>query len=66
MYPSKAPLDLWMPLDLLIIFEWSIEKYGKSFMEFLGDHNSRVHKHLLQEGVYGNVEIQKHECVGLV
>lgn len=51
---------------LLNIFQRSIEKYGIRYVEFLGDGDSKAHKLLLQEAVYGNVEVQKLECVGHV
>ena len=51
---------------LLNIFQRSIENYGIQYVEFLGDGDSKARKLLLQEAVYGNVEVQKLECVGHV
>ena len=51
---------------LLNIFQRSIENYGIRYVEFLGDGDSKARKLLLQEAVYGNVEVQKLECVGHV
>lgn len=34
------------------------------YMEFLGDSDSKAHKLLVQEAVYGDVDIEKLECVG--
>lgn len=34
------------------------------YMEFLGDGDSKAHKLLVQEAVYGDVDIEKLECVG--
>ena len=56
-----------MPLDCMLnIFQRSIKNYGIRYVEFLGNGDSKAHKLLLQEAVYGNVEVQKLECVGHV
>ena len=51
---------------LLNIFQRSVENYGMRYVEFLGDGDSKSHKLLFQEVVYGDVEVQKLECVGHV
>lgn len=51
---------------LLNIFQRSVEQYGLRYLEFLGDGDSRAHKLLVEEAVYGDVEVEKLECVGLV
>lgn len=51
---------------LLNIFQRSVEQYGLRYLEFLGDGDSRAHKLLVEEAVYGDVEVEKLECVGHV
>ena len=51
---------------LLNIFQRSIESYGIWYVKFLGVGNTKLQKLLLQEAVYGNVEVQKLECLGHV
>lgn len=51
---------------LLNIFQRSVEQYGLRYLEFLGDGDSRAHKMLVEEAVYGDVEVEKLECVGHV
>ena len=51
---------------ILNIFQRSVEGHGLRFVEFLGDGDSKAHKLLVQEAVYGDVDIEKLECVGHV
>lgn len=51
---------------LLNIFQRSVEQYGLRYLEFLGDGDSRAHKLLVEEAVYGDIEAEKLECVGHV
>ena len=51
---------------LLTIFERSIEKHSARYVEFLGDGDSKAHKKLVEEAVYGEVVVEKLECVGHV
>ena len=51
---------------LLNIFQRSLEQYGLHYLEFLGDGDSKAHKLLVEEAVYGDVEVKKLECVGHV
>ena len=51
---------------ILNIFQRSVEGHGMRFVEFLGDGDSKAHKLLVQEAVYGDVDIEKLECVGHV
>ena len=49
---------------LLNIFERSVEQYGLRYLEFLGDGDSKAHKLLVEQAVYGDVEVETLECVG--
>ena len=51
---------------ILNIFQWSVEGHGMRYVEFLGDGDSKAHKFSVQEAVYGDVDIEKPECVGYV
>ena len=51
---------------LLAIFQRSIEKHSARYVEFLGDGDSKAHKKLVEEEVYGEVPVEKLECVGHV
>ena len=51
---------------LLNIFQRSIEKHGFRYVEFLGDGDSKAHKKLVEEKVYGEIEVETLECVGHV
>lgn len=51
---------------ILNIFQRSIESHSMQYVEFLGDGDSKAHKLLAQQAVYGNVSIEKLECVGHV
>ena len=51
---------------MLAIFQRSVENYNMQCTDFLGDGDSKAHKLLLQEAVYGPVQVQKLECVGHV
>lgn len=51
---------------LLAIFQRSVEKHNLRYVQFLGDGDSKGHKLLVQEAVYGDVAVEKLECVGHV
>lgn len=51
---------------LLAIFKRSDENYSVRYTEFLGDGDSKGHKLIVQEAVYGDKEVKKLECVGHV
>ena len=51
---------------ILAIFQRSIENYSLRYADFLGDGDSKSHKLLVSESVYGDVEVTKLECVGHV
>ena len=51
---------------LLAIFQRSVENYSVRYIEFLGDGDSKGHKLIVQEAVYGDKEVRKLECVGHV
>ena len=51
---------------LLAIFERSVESYAVCYTEFLGDGDSKAHKLIVDEAVYGEREVTKLECVGHV
>ena len=48
---------------MLAIFQRSVELHNTRYVEFLGDGDSKAHNLLIQENVYGDVEISKLECV---
>lgn len=51
---------------LLAIFQWSVEQYSLRYTDFLGDGDSKAHKLIVQEAVYGEKDVSKLECVGHV
>ena len=51
---------------MLSIFQRSVENHAVRYTEFLGDGDSKAHKLIVEQAVYGNVEVQKLECVGHV
>lgn len=51
---------------LLAIFQRSVENYSVRYTEFLGDGDSKGHKLIVQEAVYGDRKVMKLECVGHV
>ena len=51
---------------MLAIFQRSVEQHNVHHVEFLGDGDSKAHNLLVQENVYGDIEIAKLECVGHV
>ena len=51
---------------LLYIFQKSVEQHGLHYLEFLGDGDSKAHKLLVEQAVYGDVQVEKLECVGHV
>ena len=51
---------------VLAIFQRSIENYSVRYVEFLGDGDSKSHNLLVNEAVYGDIEVTKLECVGHV
>ena len=54
------------PHGLLAIFQRSVESYNVRYAEFLGDGDSKAHKRIVEEAVYGEKEVTKLECVGHV
>ena len=60
---SSASMD---STGLLAIFQRSVESYGVRYTEFLGDGDSKAHKLIVDEAVYGEKEVTKLECVGHV
>ena len=51
----------------LAICQRSVDNnYGLRYVELLGDGDSKSHKVLVDEAVYGDVEVTKLECVGHV
>lgn len=66
---SKKMRTLRRVLPLLVLKCMSKEcNYSKSFYssEFLGDGDSKSHKLIVEQAVYGEVEVTKLECVGHV
>ena len=51
---------------MLAIFERSVQQHNTRYVEFLGDGDSKAHNLLIQENVYGEIDISKLECVGHV
>ena len=60
---SSASMDA---SGLLAIFQRSVDNYSVRYTEFLGDGDSKAHRLIVEEGVYGNKEVTKLECVGHV
>ena len=57
----------WMrPVCMVTIFQRSVEKHSFRYVEFLGDGDSKAHNSLSQETVYGDITVEKLECVGHV
>lgn len=52
--------------DMPAIFQISVEEHNTHYVEFLGDGDSKAHNLLVQENVYGDVEILKFKCAGHV
>ena len=50
----------------LAICQRSVDNYGLRYVEFLGDGDNKSYKVLVDEAVYGDVEVTKLECVGHV
>ena len=48
---------------LLAIFQRSVENYSVRYTEFLGDGDSKAHKLIVDEAVYGARPVSKLECV---
>ena len=44
---------------MLAIFERSLQQHNTRYVEFLGDGDSKAHNLLIQENVYGDVDISK-------
>lgn len=49
---------------MLSIFQRSVEAHCFRYTEFLGDGDSKSHKLIVEQAVYGEVEVTKLECVG--
>ena len=47
----------------LAICQRSVNNYGVRYVDFLGDGDSKSHKVLVDEAVYGDVQVTKLECV---
>lgn len=62
-YGSSGSMDA---TGMLSIFQRSVENYSVRYTEFLGDGDSKAHKLIVEQAVYGNVEVKKLECVGHV
>ena len=60
---SSSSLDA---SGLLAIFQRSVENYSIRYAEFLGDGDSKAHKLIVDEAVYGARPVSKLECVGHV
>jgi len=60
---SSASMD---STGLLAIFQWSVQSYAVRYTEFLGDRDSKAHKLIVDEAVYGEKEVTKLKCVGHV
>ena len=58
---SSGKMD---PVGCKKIFERSIDKHSLRYSEFLGDGDSKAHKELVAEEVYGDIPVTKLECVG--
>lgn len=48
------------------IFHRSQEKYGVRYTRFLGDGDSKAYKAVCESKPYGNIQVEKLECVGHV
>ena len=48
------------------MFQHSVEVHSARYTEFLGDGDSKAHKLITEQAVYGDVEVTKLECVGHV
>lgn len=51
---------------MLSIFQRSVEAHCLRYTEFLRDGDSKSHKLIVEQAVYGEVEVTKLECVGHV
>ena len=51
---------------LLAIYQRSVEDYSLRYTEFLGDGDSKAHKLIVEEAVYGDKAVTKLECIGHV
>jgi len=51
---------------LLAIYQHSVEDYSLQHTEFLGDGDSKAHKLIVEEEVFGDKAVTKLECVGHV
>eukprot|EP00112_Aurelia_sp_Birch-Aquarium-sp1_P014509 Seg314.3 transcript_id=Seg314.3/GoldUCD/mRNA.D3Y31 product="hypothetical protein" protein_id=Seg314.3/GoldUCD/D3Y31 len=58
---SSGKMD---PVGCNNIFKRSIDKHSLRYTEFLGDGDSKAHKELTAEKVYGDIPVTKLECVG--
>ena len=58
---SSGKMD---PAGTKEIFSRSIDKHGLRYTEFLGDGDSKSYHDLVQSKIYGDVPVQKLECVG--
>lgn len=47
----------------LAICQRSVDNYGLHYVEFLGDRDSKSYKVLVDEAVYGDVEVTKLQCM---
>ena len=51
---------------LLATFQRSVEQYTMRYTEFLRDDDSKAHKLIVEEAVYGEKQVSKLESVGHV
>lgn len=58
-----VPQGQWMPL-VCCQFSNVLWKIIVCYTEFLGDGDSKAHKLIVEQAVYGDVEVKKLECVG--
>ena len=52
------------PASALAICQRLVDNYGVCYVDFLGDGDSKSQKVLVDEAVYGKVQVAKLECVG--
>ena len=51
---------------MLSLFRHSVEVHSARYTEFLGNGDSKAHKLITEQAVYGDLEVTKLECVGHV
>ena len=48
------------------IFKCSLQKYGVRYIKYLGDGDSKGFKKVLESKLYGDIKMEKLECIGHV